>query len=121
VLSLYEAEYIAVTHCAHDVLWFHNLFAELGYPQESATIIFCDNQGTIAYTHDSHTHSKMKYISIQEYFICNCISHGLISIVYINGRDNNADIFTKPLGRVLHNQWVIKYNLHATQRGVELW
>jgi hypothetical protein len=117
-LSSCEAEYIAVTHCARDVLWFRNMFAELGYPQESATTIFCDNQGTVACTHDPHAHSKMKHISIREHFIRDCITRGLINVVHINGKDNDADIFTKPLGRVLHGQWVARHNLRATQGGV---
>ena len=60
----------------------------------------------------------MKHISIREHFIRDCISRGLINVVHINGKDNDADIFTKPLGRVLHSQWVTKYNLRATQGGV---
>jgi hypothetical protein len=117
-LSSCEAEYIAVTHCARDVLWFRNLFSELGYPQESATTIFCDNQGTVACTHDPHAHSKMKHIAIREHFIRDCIARSIISVVHVNGKDNDADVFTKPLGRVLHGQWVSKYNLRATQGGV---
>ena len=43
-LSSCEAEYLATTHCVHDVLWFRNLFAELGFPQGQLTTLFCDNQ-----------------------------------------------------------------------------
>jgi hypothetical protein len=112
-LSSCEAEYILVTHCTRDILWFRNFFAELGYPQEAPMTIFCDNQGTVACAH-----SKMKHISIHEHFIRDCISKRLVEVVHIDGKDNDADIFTKPLGRVLHSQWVTRFHLHATQGGV---
>jgi hypothetical protein len=101
-----------------EVLWLRNMFVELGYPQESPTTIFCDSQGTVACTHDPHTHSKMKHISIHEHFICDCITKCLITVVCIDGKDNDADIFMKLLGKVLHSQWVKRFNLHATQGGV---
>jgi hypothetical protein len=116
-LSSCEAEYISVTHCARDVLWLRNLFAEIGYPQESPTTIFCDSPGTVACTHDPHAHSKMKHISICEHFIRDCISKGTINVVHIDGKENPVDLFTKPLGRVLHSQWVDRLKLCASQGG----
>jgi hypothetical protein len=117
-LSSCEAEYLATTHCARDVLWFRNLFAELGFAQESPTSIFCDNQGTIACTHDPHAHSKMKHIAIREHFIRDCIVKRLVDVIYVSNKENIADIFTKPLHRVLHAQWVKMLGLDASQGGV---
>jgi hypothetical protein len=39
-------------------------------------------------------------------------------VVHIDGRENDADVFTKPLGQVLYSQWVMKFHLHTTQGGV---
>jgi hypothetical protein len=114
-LSSCEAEYISVTHCARDVLWFRNFLAELGYPQEDPTTIFCDNQGTVTCTHDPHAHSKMKHILICEHFIRDCVSKRLLNVVHIDGKDNDADVFTKPLERVLHSQWVSKFHLRTVR------
>lgn len=36
-LSSCEAEYLSASHAARDVLWFRNLFSELGYPQTLPT------------------------------------------------------------------------------------
>ena len=41
VLSSCEAKYLSTTHCAKDILWFQNLFHELGFPQTSTTILLC--------------------------------------------------------------------------------
>src|SRR5579875_3154131 len=90
-LSSCEAEYISSTHCAWDLLWFRNLFSELGYPQLSASPMLCDNQGTIACTHDPHAHSKMKHISIREHFIRDCVMKRLINVMYVSNQVNIAD------------------------------
>ena len=68
-LSSCKAEYVSTSHCAHDVLWFRNLFLELSYLQTMATILFCDNQGTVSCTHNPHGHTKMKHIAIRYHFI----------------------------------------------------
>jgi hypothetical protein len=117
-LSSCEAEYLATTHCARDILWFRNLFAELGFPQIQPTTLFCDNQGTVACTHDPHAHSKMKHIAIREHFIRDCIVKRLIDVVHVAGDKNIADLFTKPLHRVLHARWVNMLRLDASQGGV---
>jgi hypothetical protein len=117
-LSSCEAEYLASTHCARDILWFRNLFAELGYPQIQPTTLFCDNQGTVACTHDPHAHSKMKHIAIREHFIRDCVMKRLIDVVYVSNKENIADLYTKPLHRILHSRWVKMLRLDAGQGGV---
>ena len=97
-LSSCEAKYISTSHCACDVLWFRNLFLELGYPQTLATTVFCDNQGTVSCTHDPNRHTKMKHITIQYHFIRNCVNKQIIDIIHIPNYSNIADLFTKPLG-----------------------
>jgi len=117
-LSSCEAEYLATTHCARDVLWFRNLFAELGFPQAQPTSLFCDNQGTVACTHDPHAHSKMKHISIREHFIRDCIIKHLIDVIHVSNKENIADLLTKPLHRVLHARWINMLRLDTSQGGV---
>jgi len=117
-LSSCEAEYLATTHCTRDVLWFRNLFAELGFQQTQPTSLFCDNQGTVACTHDPHAHSKMKHIAIREHFIRDCIIKRLIDVIHVSNKENIADLLTKPLHRTLHVRWIKMLRLDASQGGV---
>lgn len=73
-LSSCEAEYIASSHCARQVLWLRSLFHELGFTQNFPTPLYCDNQGTVACTHDPQSHSRMKHIDIRAHFICDCVN-----------------------------------------------
>ena len=112
-LSSCEAEYLATTHCTKDVLWFRNFLSEIGFPQSSALTLFCDNQGTISCTHDPHGHTRMKHIDIRAHFIQNCIN-----VIHIPNYSNIADLFTKPLARVIHTRWVQLLRLNCGQGGV---
>jgi hypothetical protein len=117
-LSSCEAEYLSTTHCAKDILWFRNLFSELGFPQTSATILFCDNQGTIACTHDPHGHTRMKHIDIRAHFIRDCVNKKLIDVIYLSNHHNTADLLTKPLAKILQQRWCQLLRLDRGQGGV---
>jgi len=119
-LSSCEAEYLATTHCTCNILWFRNLFAKLGFPQVQPTSLFCDNQGTVACTHDPHAHSKMKHISIWEHFIRDCIIKCLIDVIHVSNKENIADLLTKPLHHVLHAHWINMLQLDASRGGVRM-
>lgn len=117
-LSSCEAEYIACSHAACEILWLRNLFRELGYPQPTSSILYCDNNGTVDYTHDPHSHSRMKHIDIKAHFIRNQVNEGTMNVVRIPGTENIADVFTKPLSRVLHHNALRMLGVNAGQGGV---
>jgi hypothetical protein len=117
-LSSCEAEYLSCTHCARQVIWLRSLFHELGFTQPHATILYCDNQGTVACTHDPHSHSRMKHIDIRAHFIRDCVNKLLIDVHHIPGTDNPADLLTKPLGKLIHNKWLQSLRMADDQGGV---
>jgi hypothetical protein len=94
------------------------LFAELGFAQIQPTSLFCDNQGTVACTHDPHAHSRMKHIAIREHFIRDCVMKRLIDVIHVADKENIADLLTQPLHRVLHTRWISILPLDASQGGV---
>lgn len=117
-LSTCEAEYLACGHASCQILWLRHLLAELGYPQHHATCLFCDNNGTVACTHDPHGHTKMKHIDIRAHFIRDCVNKRLIDVLRVAGKENIADIFTKSLSRILHANGVKLLGLDPVQGGV---
>jgi hypothetical protein len=114
-LSSCEAEYIACTHCARQIIWLRALFTELGYPQEQATVLYCDNQGTVACTHDPHSHSRMKHIDLRAHFIRECVNRRIIDVHHIPGSQNPADLLTKPLLHTTHLKWLNLIRLDTDQ------
>ena len=111
-LSSCEAEYLACSHCGRQVLWLRSLFHELGFPQNHPTPLYCDNQGTVACTHDPQSHSRMKHIDIRAHFIRDSVNQRLIDVHHIPGCENPADLLTKPLGHTIHQKWLTCIGLH---------
>jgi hypothetical protein len=101
-LSAAEAEYVAATHCAKQVIWHRSLLNEAGIPLLMTSTIFWDNQAAVSITHHTEHHVQTKHINIAHHFLCDLIQNGTLNLVYINTEYNLADIFTKSLPKVVH-------------------
>ena len=101
-LSTAEAEYVAATHVAKQVLWQRSLFTELDFDIPTTSTIFTDNQAAISISHHPEFHSRTKHIDIAHHFLRDLITEGTLNTIYVNTRDNLADLFTKGLPRELH-------------------
>ena len=100
-LSSMEAEYMALTHAAKELLWLKKLIAEINEDSApNAITIFSDNQSAIAYAHDDQFHARSKHIDIRYHFIREAIQRNDIKLLYVESKENRADIMTKPLARV---------------------
>ena len=101
-LSTAEAEYIAATHVAKQVLWHRTFCEELGIPQPTTSTIYCDNQAAIAIAHHLEFHARTKHIDIAYNFLRDLVESGTLDIVYVPSRENLADLFTKGLPKPFH-------------------
>jgi hypothetical protein len=101
-LSTAEAEYVATVHVAKQVLWQRSLFRELDFDIPTTSTIFTDNQAAISISHHPEFHARTKHIDIAHHFLRDLISDGTLNTIYVNTRDNLADLFTKGLPRELH-------------------
>ena len=101
-LSTAEAEYIAATHVTKQVLWHRSLYSELKFSLPTTSTIFTDNQAAIAISHHPEFHARTKHIDINYHFLRDLISAGTVNTIYVNTRDNLADLFTKGLSRIVH-------------------
>ncbi|SOV06448.1 uncharacterized protein UDID_17467 [Ustilago sp. UG-2017a] len=97
-LSAVEAEFVAATEAAREVLFFKHLFKTVGIDVGIPTI-FSDNTGTIQVSKDPAQHWKLKHIDTKYHFIRDNVQDGKVKIKYINTADNLADLFTKPVGK----------------------
>ena len=98
-LSSMEAEYIAQTHAAKDVLYLCTFIVEICMKISNPITINCNNQGAITLSKDNKFHARTKHIDIQYHFIREAVGDGKISVKYIPTDENPANIFTKPLAK----------------------
>jgi hypothetical protein len=101
-LSTAEAEYVAATHCAKQVIWHRSLLTEVRLPLPSTSTIFSDNQAAVSIAHHPEHHARTKHINIAHHFLRDLVQDGVLNLVYIKTEDNLADIFTKPLPKKVH-------------------
>jgi hypothetical protein len=100
-LSSAEAEYMAVGAAVQEILWLRTLLNEMGFEQGGATVLYCDNQPAIAIAKDDVHHSRTKHIDIRHHFIRDHVSKKHVHLDWVPTAGQEADILTKPLGRIL--------------------
>ena len=71
--------------------------SELGLEELGPTMLWVDNQSTIAMMMNSHFHACTKHIDIRHHFICEAVKHGMIGMEYMPTEENIADGLMKLL------------------------
>lgn len=117
-LSTAEAEYIAATHATKQILWQRYLFKELDLPHDDTSILLSDNQAAIAISHNPGFHARTKHIDIALHFLSDHVANGTITLKHVQSRDNLADLFTKSLNKVLHQDLTFRIGVMPKQGGV---
>ncbi|GKV33525.1 hypothetical protein SLEP1_g42028 [Rubroshorea leprosula] len=64
-LSTTEAEYVAATSCACQVIWLRRIMEELELNQHEATSIYCDNSSAIKLSKNPVLHRRSKHIHVR--------------------------------------------------------
>src|ERR1700733_12911683 len=78
-LSTTEAEYVAMTHAAKEIIWLRQFLGEIFRPLDHPIPLYADNQSAIALAHNEDTfHARTKHIDIRYHFIGYVIDNGSI-------------------------------------------
>ena len=115
-LSSTEAEYRAACSAATEAVWLRRLLEELGAPQSTSTLIWCDNQSCIAIAKNPVFHARTKHIKVHYHYVREQILSGNLHLSYCPTKDNAADIFTRPLGQNLlhdHMEFALRQDLRG--------
>ena len=101
-LSSTEAECLALTETAQEIIWLRTLLNELKFPQSMPTPVMEDNQGAIALTENSQFHRRSKHFNPKLHFIREKISENELRISYCETSQMTADVLTKALSKPVH-------------------
>ena len=110
-LSTVEAEYVAMSRCAQQMVWMHSWLGEAEIEYTLPGLIKGDNRGAIALTKNTKDHGKVKHIDIRHHYIRELLKSGSIALEQIPSADNLADLFTKPLPRDHHHRFLEALNI----------
>jgi len=98
-LSSTEAEVMAASAAATEIVYQRGLMREMGVLLNAPTILHVDNTSAIALIKDAKScvrtrHIERRYLKIRE-----LVDAGHIELCYVNTTDNHADVLTKALPR----------------------
>jgi hypothetical protein len=110
-LSSTEAEYIALSEAGREVVWLRNLYGELGFPQNTTTVIKGDNEGSIVLTEIPQFHQRSKHIQIRYHWVRDLVATDVLNIKEVRDPEQTADVLTKALLKPKHTQ-------HTTEMGI---
>ena len=98
-LSSCEAEIKAIMRIVLPVIHFRDMLEMLGEKQEEPTVIYCDNQSAVEIFKVLKMTNKTRHIQKVINFIREQINDRTMSLKFVPGQMNPADVLTKPLGR----------------------
>jgi len=102
-LSTVEAEYVAMSRCAQQMVWMQTWLDEVEVAHITPGVIKGDSRGAIALTKTTKDHRKVKHIDIRHHYLRELVKAGSILFKQVPSVGNLADLFTKPLARDLHH------------------
>lgn len=103
-LSTTEAELIALSLASQQACWLRNFLAEVDLAVHVPVPILGDNFGSLSLAETSKNQRLVKHIDVKDLFVREVVERGDISLQQVGTEDNVADVFTKPMGRALHNR-----------------
>lgn len=107
-----KAEYCSLAQTTTEVLWVQTLLTELAVPF-SLTVIFCDNQSSVAMNDSPVLHACTKNMEIDLFFVREKVISKSLHVTHIPGCDQKADEFTKPLSSANLLEFREKLNVTA--------
>ena len=93
-----EAEYRSLALAASEILWVQSLLRELCLPIPTP-VIYCDNQSTVALSHNPVLHSRTKHMELDIFFVREKVLNKSLIVEHVPAQFQIADILTKSLAR----------------------
>jgi hypothetical protein len=110
-LSTVEAEYIAMSRCAQQMVSMQTWLNEIQVEHHLPGVIKGDNRGALALAKNTKDHGKAKHIDICHHYIRELVKSKKIVFEQLASVDNLADLFTKPLARDHHHRFLASLNI----------
>ena len=96
-VSTAEAEVVATTEAAKDIMWLRGLLNELELAAAGPTTIFEDNQSCVSMINDYAVSSHNRHFAVKMSWLREMVANKAITFVFVPSKKNLADTFTKIL------------------------
>ena len=93
-------------------MWMRYFFEEIGYDMSKPSSLWMDSGSAIQVAKNPEHISTMKHVHRSYNWIRERVDAGDLTISHVPGKDNVADIFTKPLAKTKFIQFRDMLGLH---------
>jgi hypothetical protein len=95
-ISTTEAEVVAASEAAREIIWIKRILTELDQLKAIPTLQI-DNEAAIRLAQNPEFHRRTKHIRIRHFFVRELVTAGEIMVSKVDSEKQLADILTKPL------------------------
>lgn len=115
-ISSMEGEIYALVDVIQEILFLNKLLQEQNGKTTLGPIEIMEDklQDAIAFLNNNSTHGRSKHIDIRVFFVRDLVKTNVICKICTHRKNNVADVFTKPLGRIKFLEMCDK--LHLSNR-----
>ena len=100
-LSSTESEYYALSELCSEIIFIKQILEFLQVEVEFPIIVKVDNVGAMFLANNPVLSQQTKHISVRQHFIREFVEDGIIKVIFVKSKNNDADIFTKNLSKDL--------------------
>jgi hypothetical protein len=108
-----EAELLALSHAAKEVIWLKNFFKGIQFDPGHETFIYCDNRQTIRLMDEDEPklNTKLRHVDIHQHWLRQEVQLGRMQIDWKPTNEMPADGLTKALPRQRHQTFIQQLGL----------
>ena len=103
-LSSTEAEYMAISEVAMEILYIAGILKFLGVKIKYPIEVNVDNIGAVYLAKNATTGNRTKHIDTRYHFVREYIEDGIVKVIFVRSENNDADIFTKNVNTKTFNK-----------------
>jgi len=98
-LSSTEAEIIAASTCACEIMYVRKLLEEMGFDMSQPTTLYVDNSGAVELARDHKSCKRSRHVDRRFFKVREWQALGHISVQHIDTKLNPADLLTKAIDK----------------------
>jgi len=100
-LSSAEAEFMAASRMAQEVVYLRHLLSQFGYVQELPTVVYEDNKAAISMSENAGLRKRTLFINLQVHFFREKVQNGDLVLTECKSEHNVAGILAKGLRKAI--------------------
>lgn len=108
-LSSTEAEYVAISELAKEVMFVKQLLESLGFELEYPIIIHVDNVSAIYLAYNHSISQRTKHMDCRMHYVREYVEDNILKVVFVSTDNNVADVFTKNTPEKIFKRHVPKF------------